>query len=458
MDRQLSIGMIGTGYVGLVSAACFAELGLTVNCVDKNEEKLKLLNSGQVPIYEPGLEELVSRNIACGRLFFTNNLLQAVVKSDVIFIAVGTPTSPVDQSPDLTYINAVAKELAVLLQPETHKTIVLKSTVPVGTCRQFAELVRTLNPNANFDMISNPEFLREGSAVQDFMNPDRIVIGLENKKSMATIAQLYTMLACKGVPIAYTDLETSETIKYAANCFLATKIAFINELANLCEKTGANIEQVAYGIGLDRRIGEKYLQVGPGYGGSCFPKDTLALVHSARLVDEPLSIVEAVVLSNENRKLQMVNKIVNACGGSVLNKKLAILGVAFKANTDDIRDSAAIPIIQGLQKLGAVITACDPIAQANAEKVLNIDWASDVYDATKGKDALIIATEWDGFKDLDLNIIKSNLAAFNPVIVDLRNLYNPQVVAEYGIHYTSVGRPCFPILEKIPVEPVTVLV
>lgn len=440
MTNEIRITVVGTGYVGLVSGTCFAELGFKVICIDKDKHKIAQLNAHHIPIYEPTLEELAKKHARTQRLTFSTDLKSALEISDVIFIAVGTPPSPIDGRADLSYIEAVAKELSTLITD--YKVIVIKSTVPVGTGQRMKKMIQSLNPNAQFDIVSNPEFLREGSAVYDFMQPDRIIVGVESERSKNIMTKLYSHFTKQNTPILYTDIESSELIKYAANCFLATKIAFINEMANLCEKTFANIDYVIQGLGLDKRIGPGYLQVGPGFGGSCFPKDSLALVSAAREVQSPLNIIEAVVKSNDLRKQQMVDKIIKACGGSVRGKRIAILGVAFKANTDDIRDSSALVIIQGLQLGGAHITIYDPAAMGTAQKVLSgIEWAQNAGEAMRGKDAVVIVTEWEEFKELDFHV--TGLA--QPLVIDLRNLYDCQTLSEKGIRYYSIGRPVMPI-------------
>jgi len=439
MTKKINIGVIGAGYVGLVSAASFAEFGFNVLCMDKDEQKLSALQAGKTPIYEPGLENLINKNSVEKRLQFTSSLKDIVQRSDVIFVAVGTPTCMIERRPDLRYVTEVAKELAPLLSAD-RKVIVLKSTVPVGSCRHFANLIRTLNERVNIEVVSNPEFLREGSALYDFFNPDRIIIGVEQECSQKIMDILYEPLIHKEIPVLYTDLETSEMIKYASNSFLATKIAFINELSDFCETMGADIEKIALGMGLDKRIGEKYLQVGPGYGGSCFPKDTIALAYQAKIVDNPLTIIETVIASNENRKQKMIEKIILACGGSVSGKKLAVLGVAFKANTDDIRDSAAVTIIQGLMENKAEVTVYDPVVKNKSKEILpKVIWAEGCYSAIEGADAIVILTEWQEFKDLDLQKVKEQFNS-KPIIIDLRNLYDPKRMALMGIDYYSVGR------------------
>jgi len=430
----LKITMIGTGYVGLVSGTCFAELGHTVTCIDKDEEKIAKLRQGQIPIFEEKLEEMVRHNVQQGRLTFETNLPSAIENSDVIFIAVGTPTRPEDGSADLSYITTATKDIAPFLTQ--YKVIVIKSTVPIGTCHIVKNSILNFNPNADFDIVSNPEFLREGSAVQDFIDPDRIIIGSESTKARDLMNIIYNTFVEHNIPILHTDLESSELIKYTANCFLATKIAFINEIATLCEKTGANIENVVEGIGLDKRIGKGFLQPGPGFGGSCFPKDTLALAHFARTLRSPLTIVDTVIRSNEERKKLMLEKVVEACHKNVAGKKIAILGIAFKANTDDSRESPSLVIIEGLQRLGATIIAYDPAVKKEKQPSFpEVIWASSAKKALQKAEMAVIVTEWDEFKRIDF-------ASFNhPItIVDLRNLYDPKAMAKAGIPYFSIGR------------------
>jgi len=434
MFHEIKITVVGTGYVGLVSGACFSELGYDVICVDKDEEKINKLKSVEIPIYEAGLKDLVHSNFVIHkRLKFTTDLQAAVASCNVIFIAVNTPTRLEDGRVDLTYVENAAKEIAGLLNE--YKLIVMKSTVSVGTGRHLKSIIKKINPNARFDMVSNPEFLREGSAVADFMSPDRIVIGTETPAAKSIMDGIYQIFSDRNVPILHTDLESSELIKYAANCFLATKIAFVNEIANFCEKTGADIEKVAEGMGLDKRIGANYLLPGPGFGGSCFPKDTLGLVSAARDAGVPLDIVEAVVASNDKRKEQMVDKVIQACGKTVLQRKITVLGLAFKSNTDDIRDSSALTIVKGLQENGAELCVYDPKAMPNAKAVLfNVKWASNVIEALQGSEIVVIVTEWEEFKNLDFPSFGIS------TVVDFRNLYDPEDMLAMGVHYISVGR------------------
>ncbi|MBT7732867.1 MAG: UDP-glucose/GDP-mannose dehydrogenase family protein [Rhodospirillaceae bacterium] len=425
----MQIAMIGAGYVGLVTGACFSEFGANVTCVDQDIDKILVLNKGQIPIFEPGLEDLVRTNVQAKRLTFTSDLKTAVEKADAVFIAVGTPSRRGDGHADLSFVFAAAKEIASSLNGYT--LIVTKSTVPVGTGRQVVEIIREIRPTADFDVCSNPEFLREGAAINDFMRPDRVVIGADSDRARKIMREIYRPLFLRETPIVFTDLETSELIKYAANSFLATKITFINEIADLCEKVGADVHDVAKGIGLDGRIGSKFLHPGPGYGGSCFPKDTLALVQTAAQAKAPLRIIETVVDINQKRKKSMANKIINACSGNVKNKTIAILGVTFKPNTDDMRDAPSLDIIPNLQAEGANINAYDPEGMNEAKVLLNdVSWCEDAYKAMDRADAVAILTEWNEFRGLDLSRIKSLLRA--PIVVDLRNIYNPEEMEDAG--------------------------
>jgi len=434
----MHVAMIGTGYVGLVSAACFSEFGVDVICVDKLHEKIEGLNAGKIPIYEPGLEDLVNHNVEAGRLRFTTDVAEALVSADIVMLAVGTPSRRGDGHADLSFVYAAAEEIADAMNG--YLVVVTKSTVPVGTGAEIARIIRDRRPDAEFDIVSNPEFLREGSAISDFMRPDRVVVGVESERAKKLMAELYRPLFLIETPVVFTGVKTAELIKYAANTFLATKITFINEIADVCEKIGADVHDVAKGIGLDGRIGNKFLHPGPGYGGSCFPKDTLAFVRIARESGSPSRIVEAVVNINEERKARMADKIVAACGGTVENKQLAVLGVAFKPNTDDVRDSASLTIIPALQAAGARIRAYDPEAMEEAKELLvNIDWCANAYSAMENADCLVILTEWNEFRALDLERVKGLLT--NPIIVDLRNIYEPEDLTAKGFDYTSVGRP-----------------
>ena len=433
----MRIAMIGTGYVGLVSGACFSEFGTDVVCVDKDAGKIERLLDGIMPIYEPGLDTLVAKNVDAGRLSFTTDLAEAVKGADVVFIAVGTPTQEGDGHADLSYVYTAAAEIGHAIDDYT--VVVTKSTVPVGTGREVHRIISEIRDADAFDVASNPEFLREGSAIEDFMRPDRVVIGTDSDRASEVLKQLYRPLFLMETPILYTKIETAELIKYAANTFLAAKITFINEVANLCEKVGANVQEVARGIGLDGRIGSKFLHAGPGYGGSCFPKDTLALVQTARDYDAPLHIIEAVVKVNEDRKGQMADKIIASCGGSVDGRTIAVLGLTFKPNTDDMRDSPSLAIVPALQKAGATVRAFDPQGMKEAEEMLpNVVFCGDAYETMEGADALAIVTEWNEFRLLDLERVKGLLSA--PLMIDLRNIYKPDEIIKAGFDYYSVGR------------------
>ncbi|OYD82334.1 UDP-glucose dehydrogenase family protein [Azospirillum brasilense] len=437
----MRIAMIGTGYVGLVSGACFSEFGVHVTCVDKDAGKIERLKRGEIPIYEPGLDDLVARNVAAGRLSFTLDLKEAMTGADAVFIAVGTPTRRGDGHADLSYVYAAAEEIAAHL--DHYAVVVNKSTVPVGTGREVEAIIRRANPNADFDVASNPEFLREGSAIGDFMRPDRVVIGASSERAADVMRRLYRPLYLIETPIVLTSLETAELTKYAANTFLATKITFINEIADLCEKVGANVHDVARGIGLDGRIGKKFLHPGPGYGGSCFPKDTLALVRTAQQAGSPLRIVETVVEINDARKKRMAERIVAACDGSLAGKTVGVLGVTFKPNTDDMRDAPSLDIVPALQAAGATVRAFDPAGMHEAARLLpGVEWAKDAYGALEGADCVAILTEWNEFRALDLKRVKALLK--RPVMIDLRNIYNPTDMAAAGFAYSSIGRPAEP--------------
>ena len=433
----MHIAMIGAGYVGLVTGACFSEFGHDVTCIDRDEARIKKLNAGDMPIYEPGLEELVAGSVKSGRLSFATGLEDAVKGADAVFIAVDTPNSEGNGDADLGNVFAVAEKIAAALDGYT--VVVTKSTVPVGTGREVEKIIRGLNADADFDVVSNPEFLREGSAIGDFLRPDRVVIGTGSERARDTMRHLYRPLFLIETPILFTTRPTAEMIKYAANAFLATKITFINEIADLCEVTDADVQDVAKGIGLDGRIGPKFLHAGPGYGGSCFPKDTLALVRTAGEAGHPLRIVEAVTIVNEERKGRMAVKIVAACGGSVDGKVIAVLGLTFKPNTDDMREAPSLGIIAGLQAGGAKIRAFDPEGMDEAKALLDgVEWCEDAYDAVTGAEALTIVTEWNEFRALDLERVKSLMKS--PVMVDLRNIYDPDEMAAAGFRYTCVGR------------------
>ncbi len=433
----MRIAVIGSGYVGLVSGACFSEFGVEVICVDQDAEKIARLKRGEMPIYEPGLDQLVASNVAAKRLSFTSDLPGAVKEADAVFIAVGTPSRRGDGHADLSYVFGAAEEIARSLDGYT--VVVTKSTVPVGTGRKVAETLRRVRPDGDFDVVSNPEFLREGSAIGDFMRPDRVVIGAESERARAVMRELYRPLFLNETPILFTSIETAELTKYAANSFLATKISFINEIADLCERVGADVQDVAKGIGLDGRIGRKFLHAGPGYGGSCFPKDCLALAKTAQDVASPVTIVEAVIHVNEQRKEAMAERVIRACGGNVRGKTLAILGVTFKPNTDDMRDSPSLVIVPALQKAGATIRAFDPEGMKEAAKLMQgVSFCANAYDAMKEADALVIVTEWNEFRALDLARVKSLLRT--PTVIDLRNIYEPKDMSAAGFYYVSVGR------------------
>ena len=434
----MRIAMIGTGYVGLVSGACFSEFGIDVICVDLDSDKIAGLESGQVPIFEPGLETLVANNVEKSRLSFTTHMNEAVASSDAVFIAVGTPSRRGDGHADLSYVHAAAAQIAEALDGYT--VIVTKSTVPVGTGNEVERIVREIRPDADFDVVSNPEFLREGSAIEDFMRPDRVVIGTDNERAQELMRTLYRPLSLIETPILFTNRETAELIKYATNAFLATKISFINEVANLCERVGADVYDVSRGMGLDGRIGRKFLHPGPGYGGSCFPKDTLALVKTAQDYETPIRIVEAVVEINDQRKREMASRVLTACDGSVAGKSIAVLGLTFKPNTDDMRESPSLDIVPALQAAGAVVRAFDPEGMEEAKKVMqDVVWCGDVYEAIKNSDAAVIVTEWNEFRSLDFERMKEMMTS--PVLVDLRNVYDPDHVRAAGFAYSCVGRP-----------------
>ena len=437
----MHVAMIGTGYVGLVSGVCFSEFGLDVVCVDKNADKIDRLNRGELPLYEPGLDSLMAGNVRGGRLSFTTDLGQAVDGAEAVFIAVGTPSRRGDGHADVSFVYEAAREIAAAIGGYT--VIVNKSTVPVGTADEVERIIREARPDAEFDVVSNPEFLREGSAINDFMRPDRVIIGSNSERANAVMRQLYRPLFLIETPILFTSRPTSELIKYAANSFLATKITFINEIADLCEKVGADVHDVARGIGLDGRIGRKFLHAGPGYGGSCFPKDTLALVRTAQELGGRMRIVEAVTEINAARKKHMAQKVVDACGGSVDGKTIAVLGLTFKPNTDDMREAPSLDIVSALQAAGATVRAFDPVGMDEAKAMLDgVVWCDNAYDTMIDAEALTIITEWNEFRALDFDHVKSLMK--RPVMVDLRNIYNPDEMAAAGFHYTCVGRPAPP--------------
>ena len=434
----MRIAMIGTGYVGLVSGACFSEFGIEVVCVDKLTEKIDALNNGEIPIYEPGLDDLVAKNVEAGRLSFTKSLEEAVVGADAVFIAVGTPSRRGDGHADLTYVYNAAREVAQAMAGYT--VVVTKSTVPVGTGDEVEEIIRKENPNGEFDVVSNPEFLREGSAIDDFMRPDRVVIGAASERAQEVMRNIYRPLFLIETPILFTARRTAELIKYAANTFLATKITFINEMADLCESVGADVQDVSKGIGLDGRIGSKFLHAGPGYGGSCFPKDTLALVTTAQDAGAPIRIVETVVDVNEKRKTAMADKIAEAAGGDVSGKTVAVLGLTFKPNTDDMWDSPSLAIVPALVEQGASVRAFDPQGMEEAKNMMDgVDWCENAYEAIEGSDVLAIVTEWNEFRAMDLGRVKDLMN--RPVMVDLRNIYNPDEMTAAGFDYHCIGRP-----------------
>ena len=434
----MRIAMIGSGYVGLVSGACFAQFGHDVVCVDKDAKKIARLLAGEMPIYEPGLDKLVADNVRADRLTFSTNLDEAVGNADAVFIAVGTPTRRGDGHADLSYVYAAAAEIAGAIR--SYVVVVTKSTVPVGTGREVARIIREAQPAAAFDVASNPEFLREGAAIEDFMKPDRVVIGVESQRARDVMAAVYRPLNLIQTPMVFTNIETAEVTKYAGNAFLATKITFINEIADLCEKVGADVHDVARGIGLDGRIGRKFLHPGPGFGGSCFPKDTLALAYTAREVDAPQTIVEQVIEVNNARKKRMAQKVIDFCGGSVAGLTIGVLGVTFKANTDDMRDAPSLDIVPALQSAGANIVAFDPEGMKEAAHMLpGVVFAKTAYEAVTGADVMVVITEWHEFRGLDPRRIKE--AMRQPRIVDLRNIFNPEEMRGFGFAYEGIGRP-----------------
>ncbi|SFC65584.1 UDP-glucose dehydrogenase family protein [Tropicimonas isoalkanivorans] len=434
----MKIAMIGTGYVGLVSGVCFSDFGHEVVCVDKNPAKIEMLERGEVPIYEPGLDDLMARNVAAGRLSFTGNLAQAVEGAEAVFIAVGTPTRRGDGHADLSYVFAAAEELAACVDDGT--VIVTKSTVPVGTNRKVAEIVSKANPSLDFIVASNPEFLREGAAIDDFMRPDRVVVGVTCDRARDVMGEIYRPLFLRDFPIVYTDLESAEMIKYAANAFLATKITFINEIAALCERTGADVKSVSKGMGLDGRVGNKFLHAGPGYGGSCFPKDTSALARIGQDHAAPLQIVETVIKVNDEVKRRMVEKLRDLCDGSFNGKTIAVLGVTFKPNTDDMRDAPSLTIVPALLGSGAKVRVVDPQGRREGERLLpGVTWVEDPYEAATDADALVILTEWNEFRALDLGRIAGNMSRAR--LADLRNIYSAEDAEAAGFEeYVAVGR------------------
>ncbi len=433
----MRIAMIGTGYVGLVSGACLADFGHTLTCVDSDGGKISALQRGEIPIFEPGLAELVAKNVREGRLFFTTDLQAPVKAAEAIFIAVGTPSRRGDGHADLSYVFQAARDIAAAV--DGYKVIATKSTVPVGTGDEVARIIAEVRPNLSVSVVSNPEFLREGAAIGDFKRPDRIVIGAEDERARKMMRDVYRPLYLNQAPMLFTDRRTAELIKYAANAFLATKITFINEIADLCERTGADVQDVARGIGLDNRIGSKFLNAGPGYGGSCFPKDTMALMKTGHDFGVPSRIVETVIAVNDQRKRAMARKVIEVCGGNVRGRTIAVLGLTFKPNTDDMRDAPAIAVITALQDAGAKIRAYDPAGMKQAKLMLdNVDYCSDAYACADGADALVIVTEWDEFRALDIERVKAKLK--RPILVDLRNIYRPEEMARQHVTYVSVGR------------------
>ena len=433
----MRIAMIGAGYVGLVSGACLADFGHSVVCIDRDPDKIASLNAGRMPIYEPGLDALVAENVRQGRLAFGSSLQDAVAEADAVFIAVGTPSRRGDGFADLSFVFDAAREIAGALSGFT--VVVTKSTVPVGTGDEVERIIRDLRPEADVAVASNPEFLREGAAISDFKRPDRIVVGSEDPRAEAVMREVYRPLYLNAAPIVVTSRRTAELTKYAANAFLAAKITFINEIADLCEEVGADVQQVARGIGLDNRIGSKFLHAGPGYGGSCFPKDTLALVKTAQDAGTPLRLVETVVAVNDQRKRAMARKVIKACGGSVRGKTVSLLGLTFKPDTDDMREAPSLSIVAGLQDAGAKVRAYDPEGMEQARPLLpGVDFAQDAYACADGADALVIVTEWNAFRALDLPRLHATMRI--PVLVDLRNVYRPEEARLHGVAYTSVGR------------------
>ena len=432
----MRLTVIGCGYVGLVSGACFADFGHVVTCVDRDEAKVAALKRGEIPIFEPGLDDLVAANVRGQRLFFSQDIGEAVRGAEVVFIAVGTPSRRGDGHADLSFVYSAAREIAAALDGFT--VVVTKSTVPVGAGDEVERIIAESRPDADFVVVSNPEFLREGAAISDFKRPDRIVVGTTDERARAVMSEIYRPLNLNQPPLFFVDRRTSELVKYAANAFLATKITFINEIADLCEKVGANVQDVARGIGMDNRIGSKFLHAGPGYGGSCFPKDTLALVKTGQDADSPLRIIETVAAVNEQRKRGMAKKVIAACGGSVRGKTIALLGLAFKPNTDDMRDAPSLAIVTALEDAGAKVRAYDPAGMDQARAQLpDVTLCADPYECARGAEALVIVTEWDSFRALDFKRLAELMAS--PSIVDLRNVYRPEDVRRRGFRYVGVG-------------------
>jgi UDPglucose 6-dehydrogenase len=432
----MRIVMIGAGYVGLVSGACLSEFGHEVVCVDNDPARIRALEAGVIPIYEPGLDEIVAVNARAGRLSFTDDVASAVRRAEAVFIAVGTPTRRGDGHADLSYVYQAAKDIAANLDGYT--VVVTKSTVPVGTGREVYDIIRTARPDADFDVASNPEFLREGSAIEDFRRPDRIVVGCDSDRAREVMTEIYRPLFINETPMLFTGRESAEVIKYASNAFLATKITFINEIADLCEKVGADVKDVSRGIGLDKRIGAKFLHAGPGFGGSCFPKDTLALLKTSQDHGVTTRIVEAVVAVNDSRKLAMADKIAAAFGGEMQGKTVALLGLTFKPNTDDMRDAPSLAIVPALQSMGARVRAFDPEGMEQAKKLMDVETCADAYETMDGADGLVLLTEWNEFRALNMVRVRELLK--QKVIVDLRNIYAPAQMQAYGFSYYSIGR------------------
>lgn len=433
----MKIAVIGAGYVGLVSGACLAQFGFDVFCVDHDAAKVEALNTGRIPIHEAGLGKLIHDNARAGRLHFTMDLKAAVSKAEAVFIAVSTPTRRGDDAADLAYVHQAASQIAAAL--DGYCVIITKSTVPVGTARKLKAQIKAERPDADFDVAANPEFLREGSAVDDFLKPDRVVIGTESKRAQEVLRKIYQPIAMTGAPLIFTDFESAELIKYAANGYLAMRLAFINQLADLCEEVGGDIAVVAKGIGHDKRIGHHYLQPGPGFGGSCFPKDTKALAVTAREAGAPFSLIEAVVKANDKRKLDLSMRVTRMLGGSVADKRIAVLGLAFKADTDDMRDAPALDLIPALTAAKAQVVAYDPVVKPNGASAFDgVEWAKSAYAAAKGADAVILLTEWNEFRGLDLTKLAKSMRA--AVMIDLRNLYSPTDIAKTPFGYHSIGR------------------
>jgi UDPglucose 6-dehydrogenase len=434
----MRIAMIGTGYVGLVSGACIADFGHHVICVDKDPKKIEALERGEIPIFEPGLQDLVRTNVRDGRLSFTTATEESVRTADAVFIAVGTPSRSADGHADLSYVYDAAREIAGALDGFT--VVITKSTVSVGSGDEVERIIRERRPDVDFVVVSNPEFLREGAAIYDFKHPDRIVVGTDDERAKKVMADIYRPLSLNQAPIMYTGRRTAELIKYAANAFLATKITFINEIADLCEKVGADVQDVARGIGLDNRIGSKFLHAGPGFGGSCFPKDVRALIKTAQDQDVPLRILEAVASVNDTRKRAMARKVSAMFGGTLRGKTVAVLGLTFKPNTDDMREAPSLALITALQDMGAQVRAFDPVGMSQAQALMkNVTFCENAYDCAEAADALVIATEWEQFRALDLERLRDLMAC--PVVVDLRNVYRPEEMSRYGFAYACVGRP-----------------